>query len=389
MFVNTEAHFSKRQSVESKVVVDHEHIASQILLSLANTRYACVDCVPLEGGAINYIYRATLSCPLHDQNETVVLKHGLGHAANIRDLQTPVIRCFAEAALVKALNSLDSGNTSSNGIMVRTPRLYDFVNDPCILVFEDFSGSMTLQDFFNDRPEGYNADIATAIGNSLGKWLSWFHTEPQFATTEELAMTVKMNSNAIRKRLMSWYLKNFFDKVQASQALPADSLMRLVAHAKAFLSKELDKQSGNNSGFIHGDYSPRNTLIQYTAENSNDITLCVVDWETCQFGSYMQDIARFIADIYVLSHFNGNEFSVQLMDGIMKGYRRLNEEELFQLAAYIGILLLNWEFVIVDDGPGGDELKMTIAAFAANVFLKACEKDREWFTNGDLRCLFN
>ncbi|GAT22553.1 hypothetical protein RIB2604_01505890 [Aspergillus luchuensis] len=105
---------------------------------------------------------------------------------------------FAEAAaLVKALNSLDSGITSSNGIMVRTPRLYDFVNDPCILVFEDFSGSMTLQNFFNDRPEGYNAAIATAIGNSLVEWPSWFHTESQFATTEELAMTVKMNSNAI------------------------------------------------------------------------------------------------------------------------------------------------------------------------------------------------
>lgn len=56
---------------------------------------------------------------------------------------------------------------------------------------------------------------------------------------------------------MSWYLKNFFDKVQASQALSADSLMRLVTHAKAFLSKELDQKSGNNSGFIHGEYSPR------------------------------------------------------------------------------------------------------------------------------------
>ncbi|BCS16305.1 hypothetical protein ALUC_80512S [Aspergillus luchuensis] len=165
--------------------------------------------------------------------------------------------------------------------------------------------------------------------------------------------------------------------------------MRLVTHAKAFLSKELDQKSGNNSGFIHGEYSPRNTLIQYTAENSNDITLCLVDWETCQFGSYLQDIARFIADVYVLSHFNGNDFSVQLMNGIMKGYRRLNGEEIFQLAAYTGILLLNWEFVIVDDGPGGNELKMTIAAFAANVFLKACGKDREWFKNGDLRCLFN
>lgn len=49
---------------------------------LKDTPYTCTSLVKLSGGTANFVYRGTLTTPLENGTETVVIKHTEGYVAS-------------------------------------------------------------------------------------------------------------------------------------------------------------------------------------------------------------------------------------------------------------------------------------------------------------------
>lgn len=72
---------------------EKEHIGLAVTRHLSQTRYACSSLHPLGGGTTNFLFRGTLSQPLPDRRETVVIKHSRGFISNNRHFTLDVSRC--------------------------------------------------------------------------------------------------------------------------------------------------------------------------------------------------------------------------------------------------------------------------------------------------------
>lgn len=76
--------------------VDREEIASAVLETLKGTPYEASSLEVLSGGTANFIYRVTLSQPLEDGTQNVLLKHSEDYIANSPSFKLTLSRCVCK-----------------------------------------------------------------------------------------------------------------------------------------------------------------------------------------------------------------------------------------------------------------------------------------------------
>lgn len=77
--------------------MSREEITSRVLESLKGTPYEASSLDVLSGGTANFIYRATLSQPLEDGTEEVVVKHSEDYVANTPSFKLTLSRCVCKS----------------------------------------------------------------------------------------------------------------------------------------------------------------------------------------------------------------------------------------------------------------------------------------------------
>ncbi|PYH99738.1 hypothetical protein BO71DRAFT_279679, partial [Aspergillus ellipticus CBS 707.79] len=356
-----------------------------ILSSLSETPYACGSLTRLSGGNVNFIYRGTLTKPFENGCSSVILKHSEERAAHVPDLDIPLIRCIAEQAVLKTLTTQCSGMIPLSGAKIRTPQLYHFDTQSYTSVMEDFVDTMTLNCVLGAH-EKLDSDSGATLGNAVGGWLRAFHENMQ----PDLDMAIIGEySKLLRVRSVVWYFRNFTNTAQRLLDLPEHDKIILKEYTRKFVVEELLRRDDRGWGIINADFSTRNILVSksQTSEGQNP-DLGIVDWESCQYGSHMQDLGRIIADLHIIHALIDNELCISMAQAIFKGYGEVNEAESFRLAVYIGGFLLNMETLVENFDKIDNERKKALAVCARDIFVKACEKDRKWFETSILAYLF-
>lgn len=118
--------------------------------------------------------------------------------------------------------------------------------------------------------------------------------------------------------------------------------------------------------------------------------LFVIDWELAQFGRKEYDLGQMIGDLYERKHFAGAEHALSIIEGFAAGYETLSDDEAFRTAIHVGQHLICW-YIRRDPRAPLTNPKHQIQdaiRIGTDFIVKGWRKDRKWFEDSDLACLF-
>ena len=115
------------------------------------------------------------------------------------------------------------------------------------------------------------------------------------------------------------------------------------------------------------------------------IPVFVVDWEMTQLGLPSVDFGEMITEMYALWLYKSIDAGLWMMEGFIEGYGHISEEFAFRTAIHVGTHLV---CVTTDFPAWGRENYERVVAAGKDIIVHAWKKDREWFEEGDLACLF-
>jgi hypothetical protein len=125
-----------------------------------------------------------------------------------------------------------------------------------------------------------------------------------------------------------------------------------------------------------------NTAIQEGAE----IPVLIIDWEMAQFGVQAMDHGEMIGELYALWLYNKLDAALWMLQGYAEGLREQREASVWRIAVQVGVHLLS--FGTLHPGRGTLEQAEEVARLGRDVIVNGWEKNREWFEESELRCLF-
>ncbi|EWY99917.1 hypothetical protein FOYG_03844 [Fusarium oxysporum NRRL 32931] len=121
-----------------------------------------------------------------------------------------------------------------------------------------------------------------------------------------------------------------------------------------------EKDNTDKLQVIHGDFWTGNIVLPNAAiKEGTEIPLFVVNWELTRLGLPSVDFGQMIAEMYALWLWKSVDAGLWMMEGFIKGY-----------------------------GARGPENYERVVAVGRDIIVHAWKKDREWFEEGDLACLF-
>jgi hypothetical protein len=120
------------------------------------------------------------------------------------------------------------------------------------------------------------------------------------------------------------------------------------------------------------------------------IDLFIIDWELAQFGRREYDIGQMVGDLYERKHFSGAYAAIRIIQGFAAGYGALSDDEAFRVAIHVGQHLICWYIRRDPKAPFTEPLEQIEGAIriGTDFIVKGWEKDRKWFEDSDLACLF-
>lgn len=116
------------------------------------------------------------------------------------------------------------------------------------------------------------------------------------------------------------------------------------------------------------------------------VTAFVVDWEMAQIGHRALDLGQMIAELYETRLFKKLDRGMWVLEGFLEGYGPLSDEMAFRAAIHVGVHLVCWGSRI----PGwGDQREIEhVVAVGRDLIVQARRRNRAWFEEDYLRCLF-
>ncbi|CRL27779.1 Protein kinase-like domain [Penicillium camemberti] len=296
---------------------------------LAHLPYACSAVERLAGGSVNCICRGSLVDPLPDGSRSVVIRQC-----------SDVTRSTAELAFLQMAK--DTGAFKpvlDNGVSVKPVHLYHFIPELQIQLVEDKVDSQLLKSFLLSPPSGpIIQDQIMSIGEAIGRWLACFHNWGRSLIEEQTLKIFRRNEDLHCKTPSPLY------EAVANQC--EDKVLRQAVIAA------LTKKDKRVQGVIHGDFSPRNILIQYSSLPVGT-ELTVIDWETITYENQLHDFANMMAVIYIQHHFSGAGSFSSLTQGFVRGYRDLDADLFAEALILIGVWMLFFRKIMA--GPGLSE----------------------------------
>ncbi|KAK5631913.1 hypothetical protein RRF57_007627 [Xylaria bambusicola] len=374
-----------------------EEIKSKVLTNLEQTPFAAASLRALSGGTANFIYHATLQRPLTDGTTDVVVKHSEDYVANSPTFKLTLLRCRIEEECLRALSdfSIEEKSSDTINLTVRTPRFYHFDEKNSTQIQEILRDGKDLKTYALDTYSANTPDAARPqclqIGRALGKWLRNFHTWS--ATQTGLRQTVAENKELQQLKHyinFSWLL----DRVGQFPSILSEA-RDVFEKVKEMAAKELEDE--NQLQAIHGDFWTGKISFVLTItlsillpdrlihENS-DITMFVIDWEMSQLGLPNLDFGQMVAELYELKLYKDITAGLWMVQGFAEGYGEVSDDFAFRTAIQIGAHLVSFGTSV--QGWGTPEQIEMVARTGRDIIVHAWRKDRAWFQQGDLSCLF-
>jgi hypothetical protein len=125
--------------------------------------------------------------------------------------------------------------------------------------------------------------------------------------------------------------------------------------------------------------------------SSAGIDVSIIDWELAQFGRRVYDLGQLIGDLYERKRFNGVRIALRIIEGFSAGYGGLTDDMAFRVAIHVGVHLICWYIRRDPNEPFSESLELCEEAImiGTDFIVKGWEKDRRWFEQSELACLFN
>jgi hypothetical protein len=120
------------------------------------------------------------------------------------------------------------------------------------------------------------------------------------------------------------------------------------------------------------------------------IDLFVIDWELAQFGRKEYDLGQMIGDLYGRKHFFKADSALLIIQGFTAGYGVVSDDEAFRIAIHVGQHVICWYKMRNPRAPFTEPSEQIQDAIriGTDFIVKGWEKDRAWFEDGELACLF-
>ncbi|KAJ5275293.1 hypothetical protein N7505_003838 [Penicillium chrysogenum] len=352
----------------------HLVVMNVIMEEFKDTPYAFSSLSIVGGGLMNFTYRGYLM-PLCDDPPSVIVKHAEAYWPGSVGISVPTDRCFVEQTMLHAVGDTLPA-VMHDFICVRTPQLYHFSPKSHTIMLENMGHSKTLDQILNNATASkcISSKTATSVGRALGIWAASFHNWTRKEMKKDVALS-------IRKHQVS---HEFLDKFTIGKIL-ANTIDPLV---RRYILEEQGRVR-ESLNVIHGDFSTRNIVPQNLSSQSpgRPVTLAVVDWETCRYGSYAEDIALMMFSLYkqhYLDSDNGGR-AMKMINGFIRGYGRLDQELAFRIAIQVGIRLFAW--TLYRPEVTNDDME-EITGISQHLIIKGSEKDQAWLEKSFVGCLF-
>ncbi|KNG83324.1 hypothetical protein ANOM_008383 [Aspergillus nomiae NRRL 13137] len=341
---------------------DHE---AAVLRELSPTPYACSSIERLSGGVMNTTYKGHLLRPLSDGATTIVIKIGEEESAMLPGMKFSTARCVAEQAMLQHMGDQPHVVDPETHISVRSPNLYHYFSKSNTQVMEDIKDSQSLDDLLHS-PVAAKMTTATAkaLGESLGVWISYFHSTCQSRINAELSEIIRRNSDDIAQR----------GEMTKRKALDT---AHLTEPARSYTLKEMDVGCTPEDIVLHGDFTIRNVLIK-------DSCLHIVDWELCRYGDRTQDICSMISQLYMSFHFHKLDAAMTMLQAFLSRYSPMTEELAYRIVLMTGIYFF-WVRLYIPE-PEADVAQLL--RLAADLIVMGAERDRKRIAETFLGCLF-
>ncbi|KAI0526377.1 kinase-like domain-containing protein [Xylaria bambusicola] len=364
-----------------------EEIKSKVLANLEQTLFAAASLHALSGGTANFLYHATLKKSLPDGTIDVLVKHSEDYIANSPTFKLTLFRCRIEEECLKALSdfSIEEKSSDTARFIVRTPRVYHFDEERSTQIQELLRDGKDLKTYALDT---YLANTPDAVrpqclqlGRALGKWLRSFHTWSATQTGLRQMVTGNKELQQLKHYInFSWLL----DRVEQFPSILSEA-KGVFENVKEMAAKELEDESQLQP--IHGDFWTGNILLPDRPIHENsDITMFVIDWEMAQMGLPNLDFGQMVAELYELKLYKDITAGLWMVQGFAEGYGEVSDDFAFRTAIQIGAHLVSFGTSV--QGWGTPEQVEMVARTGRDIIVHAWQKDRAWFQQGDLACLF-
>ncbi|KAH8688787.1 kinase-like domain-containing protein [Talaromyces proteolyticus] len=375
---------------------EKDQLALELTRALSHTPYICSSLTHLSGGTANFLFRGILTHPLADGTQTVVVKHSKEFVAVNRNFSLEVSRCLFEETMLNALDGLP--NTTTENITIQTPHLYEFDRKQNTQILEDLSDTIDLKTVLVSAEAGVvlPQSISTAIGCAVGVWLRAFHSWTAQPAQANLRKEIAANEPMRKLR----YQISYGAFIEIVQKFPevwdeyGTILQQVQDMATEEYAQSIHDPGVEDWGVIHADFWAGNVLIPNTPSlekrQAEGIDLYVIDWELSQFGRKEYDVGQMIGDLYERKHFLDVDSAIWAMQGFVAGYGPLDHAMAFRAAIHAGVHLICWYIRRNPTAPFLEDPKLIHGAIrtGTDFIVKAWEKDRVWFENSPLACLF-
>lgn len=121
-------------------------------------------------------------------------------------------------------------------------------------------------------------------------------------------------------------------------------------------------------------------------QKGSDIPLFVVDWEMAHLGHRYVDFGQMLAEMYAIWQYRKMEAGLWLVQGFCQGLNLEDENLAFRIAAQVGCHLVACDAKIPSWGTPDQQEECARAG--RDFIVHARKRERDWFDESDLACLF-
>lgn len=231
----------------------------------------------LPEGNLNVVWRVP------GNERSVVVKYAPPYIAADPDTPLDPSRLLIEARCLEALGP--SGRLADvSGAAVRTPRPLDVSTEPHVLVMEDLGDLPTLNRWLREGDPGPVRKTAPTLGERLGTFLGTLHA----ATCDDEAYAAAFVNRPMQETRQAVQYQGVAGMLEKGGVADADDL---GARAEALGAALLEP----GRCLTMGDLWPPSVLV----DGGN---LRLIDWELAHYGRPLQDVAHWIAHLWMQEH---------------------------------------------------------------------------------------
>lgn len=239
----------------------------------------------LPGGNLNRVWRVP------GAEQSVIVKHAPPHVASNPEIPLDPFRLVIEARCLQAFG-LEGELRSLPTDAVRPPRLIDMNRQKAVLIMEDVGKGPTLDRWFSGVEDPSGVSAASSWGHHLGRFIGRLHS----VTANESSYAERFDNRPMQETRQDVQYEGVSDMLDRAGVSDGDAL---AAKAEALGERLLEP----GVCLTMGDLWPPSVMVEPQG-------LRVIDWELAHYGRPLQDVAHWLAHLWMQEHVADTSASV-------------------------------------------------------------------------------